>query len=68
MGWQSKQSALHALGKTKQEISINKLVTTVGHFLRDFDIDFANIFKAWQLVIIIIIIIIIIIPGVKLQV
>ena len=33
------------LSATKQAISI-KLATTVGHFLRDFDLDFANVYMA----------------------
>ena len=31
------------LSATKQAISI-KLATTVGHFLRDVDLDFANVY------------------------
>ena len=33
------------LSVTKQAISI-KLSTTVGHFLRDLDLDFANVYMA----------------------
>ena len=36
------------LSETKQAIS-NKLAATVGHFLRDLDFGFANVYMAWPL-------------------
>ena len=37
------------LSATKPAISI-KLATTVGHFLRDLDLDFANVIRLVRLV------------------
>ena len=44
--WVGKAKNQHCmLSATKQTIIV-KLATTVGHFLRDLDIDFANVYRA----------------------
>ena len=45
MDWQRQKIQRCMLSATKQAIRV-KLATTVGHYLRDRDCDFANVYMA----------------------